>query len=161
MPLNIDFQQVLLHMLNFVILFGILYFLLYGPVKKFMDTRSQTYKDIDDQINKKLEDANQTKAEYEKKLENADNEIAKKLALAEAEAEKQAQEICKQAKSDAEKIILKAEAEAEKERIQLIESSRKEIAESASEMAEKIVAQSILDTYNQFISSAERGNKDA
>ena len=44
MPLNIDFQQVLLHMLNFVILFGGMYFILYGPVKKFMDARTEEYK---------------------------------------------------------------------------------------------------------------------
>lgn len=34
MPLNMDWQQILLHLLNFVILFAILYFLLYEPVKK-------------------------------------------------------------------------------------------------------------------------------
>ena len=35
-PLNIDWRQILLHLLNLVILFLILYFLLYNPVKKFM-----------------------------------------------------------------------------------------------------------------------------
>ena len=40
-PLNINFQQILLHLLNFVILAGGLYFLLYGPVKKFMDGRQK------------------------------------------------------------------------------------------------------------------------
>lgn len=46
-PLNIDWQQILLHLLNFMILFGILYFFLYKPVKDFMEkgklpTRSST-----------------------------------------------------------------------------------------------------------------------
>ena len=40
LPLNIDFQQILLHMLNIVLLFGGLYLLLYKPVKKFMDERA-------------------------------------------------------------------------------------------------------------------------
>ena len=30
-PLNIDWQQILLHLFNFIILFGILYFFLYKP----------------------------------------------------------------------------------------------------------------------------------
>jgi F-type H+-transporting ATPase subunit b len=47
LPLNIDIQQILLHLLNFTILFGILYFLLYSPVKKFMEKREQYYKDMD------------------------------------------------------------------------------------------------------------------
>ena len=36
-PLNIDWQQILLHLLNFVILAGGLYLLLYQPVKAFME----------------------------------------------------------------------------------------------------------------------------
>jgi len=35
MPLNINLQQILLFALNFVILFGAMYFLLYKPVKSF------------------------------------------------------------------------------------------------------------------------------
>ena len=33
-PLNVDWQQILLHWMNFVILTGGLYFLLYKPVKQ-------------------------------------------------------------------------------------------------------------------------------
>ena len=39
-PLNIDWQQILLHLFNFLILFGGLYLLLYRPVKAFMDKRT-------------------------------------------------------------------------------------------------------------------------
>ena len=39
-PLNIDWQQILLHLLNFVILAGGLYLLLYQPVKAFMENAS-------------------------------------------------------------------------------------------------------------------------
>ena len=42
-PLNIDWQQILLHLLNFVILAGGLYLLLYKPVKTFMEKRQQYY----------------------------------------------------------------------------------------------------------------------
>ena len=48
-PLNIDLQQILLHLMNFVILFAILYFFLYGPVKKFMDNRREYYKQLDEE----------------------------------------------------------------------------------------------------------------
>ena len=36
-PLNIDFSQILLHLFNVVILFAILYFLIYKPVRNFME----------------------------------------------------------------------------------------------------------------------------
>ena len=35
-PLNVDWQQILLHLFNFIILFGGLWLLLYKPVKNFM-----------------------------------------------------------------------------------------------------------------------------
>ena len=46
-PLNINWQQILLHLFNFAILFAGLYFLLYKPVKKFMEKREKYYKGID------------------------------------------------------------------------------------------------------------------
>ena len=46
MPLNIDWQQILLHWMNLAILAGGLYFLLYKPVVSFMQKREQHYKDM-------------------------------------------------------------------------------------------------------------------
>ena len=48
-PLNIDWQQILLHLFNFVILFAVLYFLLYSPVKKFMDERQKQFADFENE----------------------------------------------------------------------------------------------------------------
>ena len=47
MPLNINFQQILLHALNFVILAVGLYVLLYGPVVKFMEQRKAHFADME------------------------------------------------------------------------------------------------------------------
>ena len=55
-PLNIDWQQILLHALNFVILVGGLYFLLYKPVKKFMAQREAHYRDMDEKAKQTLEE---------------------------------------------------------------------------------------------------------
>ena len=43
MPLNIDWQQILLHLFNFCILAIALYFLLYKPIKKYMAKRDAYY----------------------------------------------------------------------------------------------------------------------
>ena len=42
-PLNIDWQQILLHFFNFSILVGGLYLLLFKPVKSFMEKREKHY----------------------------------------------------------------------------------------------------------------------
>ena len=46
-PLNIDWQQIVLHLMNFAILAGGLYFLLYNPVNKFMANRGDYYEYMD------------------------------------------------------------------------------------------------------------------
>ena len=56
-PLNIDWQQILLHLLNFAILAGGLYLLLYKPVKAFMTKREGWYQQQADEAEKTGEDA--------------------------------------------------------------------------------------------------------
>ena len=46
-PLNIDWQQILLHFFNFSILVGGLYLLLFKPVKRFMEKREKHYADME------------------------------------------------------------------------------------------------------------------
>ena len=74
LPLNINLTQIFLHLLNFLILFAILYFLLYKPVKNFMEKREKTYRDMDDEARDNLRVSEETKAQYESKMSEADSE---------------------------------------------------------------------------------------
>ena len=56
-PLNVDWQQILLHLFNFAILAGGLYFLLFKPVKDFMDKRLAYYQGMEKEAADKLEQA--------------------------------------------------------------------------------------------------------
>lgn len=161
MPLNIDWQQILLHLFNFAILFFALYFILYKPVRDFMDKREQMYIDRETDSNKKLEDANKAKAEYEQLLQNAESDAANYKKSAEQQAAADAEAIREQARADAEQIIEKARATAELERNEILKSTRREIAKTAAMMAEKIVSDSDTAAYDRFIESAERGESDA
>lgn len=50
LPLNIDWQQILLHLLSFLILAVGLTFLIYRPVKKFLDNRKKRFEDMEKDI---------------------------------------------------------------------------------------------------------------
>ena len=76
LPLNINFTQIFLHLLNFLILFAILYFLLYKPVKNFMAKREHTYRDMDDEARDNLKATEEAKAQYEAKMSEAEAEIS-------------------------------------------------------------------------------------
>lgn len=150
--LGIDIQQILLHMLNFVILFGALYFLLYKPVKKFMDKRNDYYDEIDNQAESKLADAENAKNTYEAKLADVDNEIEKikkdSMEIAQKEADKKRAE----AREEAAAIIESAKIKAEREKEEIIRSANKEIRVIAEEAAQKLVIDG-EDAYTSFINS--------
>ena len=78
LPLNIDLQQIFLHLLNFTILLAGLYFLLYEPVKKFMNKRTAYYEDLDRQAKEKMEEARRVRRSYEERLMEAEEEIRRR-----------------------------------------------------------------------------------
>lgn len=160
-PLNIDWQQILLHLLNFVILFAILYFLLYNPVKKFMDKRCEYYKGIDDEAKKNLQQAEELKKKYAEKLHSADSEIEEKRQAANKSLSEKTAQSMLLAKQEADKIVSDAYKKAEGERKKLLESAQNEIADMVADATEKIVAgASTSDAYNNFLNSVQRSEAD-
>ena len=136
--LGIDIQQILLHLLNFVILFTGLYVLLYGPVKKFMDKRAEDYKKMDDEAEEKLENAKKLESEYNEKISAADVEIADMKKKASVEISEARDNQMASAKEEADAIIEAAKKSAEREKEEILES----------------------DVYDAFLSGVERGAGD-
>ncbi len=160
MPLNIDWQQIMLHMFNFVLLFAILYFLLYSPVKKFMEQREQYYKDMDTQAKDNLKKAEQARSEYEMRLMGADEEIDLLKENAMKSAEEAGKLKLQQAKSDAEKIVSNARSSMERERKKMLSDAQNEISDIVADAVEKIVSDSsTIESYDAFLSSIKRGEE--
>ena len=155
MPLNINVQQILLHALNFVILFGALYFLLYKPVRDYMDARRARYEKMDEDAKAALAQAEQTKAGYEAQLKGADEEIERRRREAEDALQHAADERRAQAEAQAEEIVRKARENAARERERMLAQAKGEISELMSEAAEKLVLGSESEAYEQFLSPAE------
>ena len=154
MPLNIDWKQILLHLFNFVLLFAILFFLLYKPVKKFMDKRMQYYKEMDENANKKLEDAEEMKKAYEEKLSAASEEIAEKKRDADLLVERERQEKMARAEKEAGAILDKARADGEIEKKKIIEGAQSEIVDMVAEACRKAISADPSAAMDGFLSVA-------
>lgn len=161
LPLNIDVQQILLHILNFVLLFGGLYFILYKPVKQFMDKRADEYRKIDEDTAKAREDADAARAAWEEKLRAADADAAEKLAISSETAAAEADRIRAEAQKDADELLATARRNAAKERELLLRDANREISELAADAAKKIVFEKTSDAYDSFLTEAERSEQDA
>lgn len=153
MPLNINLQQILLHMLNFVILIGGLYILLFKPVKDFMDKRQAAYKKADDDAKNAISEAEAKVAEYNSKMGNADKEIAAKRAETLKATEKEVAEKIADAEAEAKEILADARANAEAEKKSILASAQTEIKDITREAVAKIVNSG--DTLTDFLDSTE------
>lgn len=155
-PLNIDWQQILLHLFNFAILAGGLYLLLYRPVKKFMEQRQAHYESMHQQAQQDREQAEKLKAEYEDKLSQVETAITQRKAEAEQELSQLRSQRVAEAKQEAEAILDKARENAKREQEELVSSASKELVDMAVTAAEKIALGADGDPYEQFLSLAER-----
>ena len=155
MPLNIDLQQILLHWMNLVILVGGLYFILFKPVKQFMEKREAYYRERDEQAEAKLAQAERIKAEAQAKLDGADEEIRQSRAKAQQAVQQSAEEQLAQAKAQAQQLLVHARAEAEHDRDQILRSSQRELRRLAAAATKKMAMGQ--DPFDQFLDLAEEG----
>ncbi|MBD5162570.1 MAG: ATP synthase F0 subunit B [Oscillibacter sp.] len=155
MPLNIDLQQILLHWLNLVILTGGLYFLLYKPVKAFMDKREAYYQDLERQAQEKLAQAERTRMEAQAKLDGADEEIRQNRVKAQQAVQQDVEEQLARAQAQAKQLLVHARAEAEHDREEILRSSQRELRKLAAAATKKLALQK--DPFDQFLDLAEGG----
>ncbi|WP_295763172.1 ATP synthase F0 subunit B [uncultured Oscillibacter sp.] len=154
-PLNVDWQQILLHWMNLVILTGGLYLLLYKPVKQFMEKREAHYRELDEQAARKLEEAEALKASYQAKLDGAEEEIRQARAKAQAAVQQSVEE----QKAQAEQIIAKAQAEAASSRERMMRESQRELRELTVRAVKKLTVKADMDLFDQFLDLAEGGEQ--
>ena len=157
MPLGIDFTQIFLHFLNVIILLVGLYLILYKPVKNFMKTREDHYKEIDEKAMGALAEAEKKNEEFDGKLKELESEISQQKRKASLDIAEMRSNAEAEAKVAANKIIDDAKKDAENQKQAIIESAKKDITEMVEEATRKVVLSgSTGEAYDNFLESAER-----
>ena len=159
-PLNINWQQILLHLFNFAILGGGLYFLLYKPVQDFMNKRTEHYQSMEDAARQSVQEAEEMKAKYAEELHKADEEIFKKKAEAQKAIENSTQQSLAEAQKQADAIVEEARKAAARSHEKVLKDTQKELRELAVSAAKKLIYQSDKDALDQFLEEADRGATD-
>ena len=154
-PLNIDWQQILLHFFNFSILVGGLSLLLFKPVKSFMAKREKHYADMESAAVAREKDTEELKAEMAKREAAFDTELEEKRAAAAKEAEAFAQQQRDAAKAQADRILSDAKAAAESERQKIVAEANREAVAIAEDAMEKLLAKETSRAYDSFVNAAE------
>lgn len=131
------------------LLFLLLSYLLFNPVRKMLKDRQEKIKtDIESAETDKAE-ASVLKAEYEKRLKEVDKEAEAILAEARKKAIENEGRIISEAKEEASRIIEKAMKESELEKSRMADEIKQEMIQVASLMAAKVIKKQVDTTIQQ------------
>lgn len=140
-----------LHIVNVLILFFFLRWLLYKPVTKFLRARDERIAAERDDIRRGQDEVQAQMQHYNELIRNAREESARIVRQSNDLAREHAREIIDQAKAEAEETIARAEREAEFTRAHAKDLLRSEIADMAVDIAAKIVKREINAEDNRAI----------
>mgnify|MGYP001580267746 CR=1 FL=1 len=140
---HIDLKLFVAQVINFAIVFGVLYFFALKPLMKVMGARTKTIeKSLDDA--KKIEE-NLTKAEedYKEKINEAKKEASAILAKVMEAAEVKKKETVNKAKEEIGQVINQEKAKIQAEKGQVMKEIKKEVADLVAISLEKILKEKV------------------
>ncbi|PDW03456.1 F0F1 ATP synthase subunit B [Candidatus Viridilinea mediisalina] len=130
----------LAQLLNFGVVVGLLWYLLYKPVLKMLNSRTERIEQsLKDAEQVKLQLAN-AKRDYDAEIAKARQEAAKIVAQAQERAKSQESEIIAQARREADKVRDEARVSAVQERDALLREAKGKIAELVTLTASQVLA---------------------
>ena len=129
--------------LSMLLLFTILSYLLFNPVRELLEKRRQRIVDDQETAKREKQEAIVYKEEYDRKLKEVDKEAQEILSAARKKAKQNEAKIVAEAKEEAARIIARANAEVELEKKRALDDMKQEMITIASMMAEKVVSASI------------------
>ena len=141
--IGIDWQVLLAQLINFGILFGLLFFLLYKPMRRTFDARSNRIKESMEQAEQIKEQMARTEEQVREQLAAARREGQDILAQAAQMGDRLKEETRGEARQDAEVIVARARTEIERERDEAIDEVKRQFVDLAITAAEKVVNETL------------------
>ncbi len=150
--LGISGPTLIAQVVNFIILFGLLYLVAYKPIMRMLDERSGKVEESMKQAEEIKEQAARAEEEYEKRIETASKEGQEVIARAMRTGEEVRQRSQQEAREEAETLINRARTEIQRERDEAIDELRKEFADLTILAAEKVIGRSLdKETHRELI----------
>ncbi len=150
--LGINLPTLLAQTINFLILFGLLYFVAYKPILRMFDERSKKIKESMEQTEYIKEQAAHAEEEVKKQLEVASKDGQEVISRAVRTGEEIRHKVQQEAKKEAESLIARARLEIQRERDDAIDELRKEVADLSILVAGKVIDRSLdKEAHRQLI----------
>ena len=137
---------------NLIIIYLFLKKILFVPVKKMIDSRQKEVDDMYSTAEAAENDAKAMKAEYEKKLESANEESEEILRTAQRRALLKEEEILKEASVEAARIRERADEEIALEKKRMLGEIKDEVSGMAIDIASAVIGREVSPSeHEKFI----------
>ena len=140
---NFHAEDILLHMLNAVILFVIVRFLVYKPIHKFMQGRAARIEDSLEEAAQARQTADTLRATYEQKMAAAEDAARERALEITASANESVQAMTDAAKLESIALLDKARATALEERGRALSGLQDEMVDLSIGIAEQILRREV------------------
>jgi F-type H+-transporting ATPase subunit b len=141
--LGLNFTLVGIQLFGFILLFLLLKKFLWGRVLDMIQQRGDEIRTAYEENEKNHNAANELKAEYEKRLQEAKKEAGLIVQKAMETAEKAGQEIIEKTRQEADQIKEKGLAEIEQEKSRVLSEIRTDVVELSMAIAKDIIEKTV------------------
>jgi len=141
--LGINLNGLIAQIVNFSLLFILLYMVAYKRILRLLDERSARIRASMEQAEEIKRRLAQAQQDYERQLEQARRDGQAIIAQASQAADRLREETVRQAKEEAQKVIEKAQSEIEYERRRAMAELREDVANIAVLAAGKVINRSL------------------
>jgi len=141
--LGIDPVSLLSQIVNVLILFIALYFLLWKRVVKVFEERRQKIAQSVEDAEQARRDRERAAQEYERRIEEAKQERGQIVAQAREEGQKAKEAVVAEARTEVERIIADGRAVVERDRQQMLAELRSQVATLAIAVSNKIIGEAL------------------
>ena len=150
--LGINLPTLVAQIVNFAVLFGLLYLVAYKPIMRMLDERSRKVKESMEQTEFIKQQAAQAEEETKKRIEDASKEGQELVARAVRTGEETRRQAQQEARQDAESLIARARTEIQQEREEAIDEQRRGVADLTIMAAETVIERSLdKEAHRQLI----------
>jgi len=137
--LNLDKWTVLFQIINFLILAGALYYLLFKPVMRGMREQAEKKRRAEEELEQNRFEIARARNELDARLASTDDEIKRLIINAQEEAEGLRQSLLEAAEQEAERILAEAHSDAERIQEQLVADFRDDLLDTITTVSAQVI----------------------
>jgi F0F1-type ATP synthase membrane subunit b/b' len=141
--LELDLATVVFQIINFMILAGLFYWLMFKPISRIIRERAQQKEGVLVELERERQAMAMRRAELDEQLSRLEEERANAVALAREEAEQQRADLIGEAQSEVEQILVEAQTDAYRIRQQAINSFHTDLVDGILEVSARIIGNAL------------------